>query len=80
MTPQEKAKAGVEHLKEAILDYLLQKPSGVRHSEIVQDLGLESDYEGSQKNYLSWSVLGLLLAEGRVRYERDGRSKIYFKT
>ena len=78
MTPQQKAAAGVEHLKQAILDYLALHPDGVAHSQIVTDLGLESDYEGTQKNYLSWSVIGLLLAERRVRYERRGRSKFYF--
>jgi hypothetical protein len=79
MTPQQKAAAGVAHIKDAILDYLAQHPDGVRHSQIVTDLGLESSYEGKQKNFLSWSVVGLLLAERRVRYERRGSAKIYFR-
>jgi hypothetical protein len=79
MTPQQRAAAGVAHIKDPILDYLAQHPDGVRHSQIVTDLGLESSYEGKQKNFLSWSVVGLLLAERRVRYERRGSTKIYFR-
>lgn len=78
MTPEQKAAAGLQQLKDAIVDYLAEHPDGVRHSQIVSDLGLESDYEGKQKNYLSWSTIGLLLAERRVRYERRGSSKVYF--
>ena len=79
MTPQQQAAAGLTHLKDAIVDYLAQHPDGVRHSQIVTDLGLQSDFEGKQKNYLSWSVVGLLIAERRVRYERRGSAKIYFR-
>lgn len=79
MTPQEQAAAGVGYLKAAILDYLASHREGARHSDIVQDLGLQSHYEGANRNYLSWSVLGLLIAEGRVRYEGSGKAKTYFR-
>lgn len=78
MTSKEKAASGVEQIKDAIVDYLREHPEGVQHARIVDDLELHSDYEGEQHNYLSWSVLGLLLAEKRVRYERRGRAKFYF--
>ena len=80
MTPQQKAAGGLALVKEAILDYLAEHPDGVRHANIVEDLGLESDYEGKQRNYLSWSTIGILLSEGKVRYERRGSQKYYFKT
>jgi len=79
MTPQQKAASGLALVKESILDYLAQHPDGVRHSNIVVDLGLESDYEGKQRNFFSWSAIGILLGEGKVRYERRGSSKYYFK-
>lgn len=78
MTPQQKAAEGVRNLKDAIVEYLTSHPDGVPHSQIVTDLGLECDYEGGQKNYLSFSVIGLLLAERKVRYERVGKRKLYF--
>lgn len=79
MNPREKARAAVESLKDAIVEYLAAHPGGASHVQIFEDLNLRSDYEGTQRNYLSWSVLGLLLAEKRVRYEGQGRSKLYFK-
>jgi hypothetical protein len=79
MTPTEKAAKGLELIKESVLDYLDQRPKGASHAEIVRDLALESDYEGKQRNYLSWSVVGLLLGENRVRHQRRGNAKCYFK-
>jgi len=78
MTPKQKAEAGVRHLKDAILDHITEHPEGVRHAQIVKDLRLQSGYEGKQKNYLSWSIIGLLLADERVRYEGRGRGKTYY--
>jgi hypothetical protein len=48
------------------------------NAEIVQRLALESDYEGKNKNYLSWSILGLLLAEKKIRYRGSRQQKRYF--
>ena len=77
MNPQEKAQAGLELLKEAVCDYLAEHPDGRANADIARALELESDFEGRQKNYLSWSVLGLLVNEDKVKYdERSGR-KLY---
>jgi len=38
----------------------------LRNAEIAEILEIHSDYLGEQKDYLSWSVLGLLLNEGKV--------------
>jgi hypothetical protein len=75
---KERAHAAVGELKDAILDYLATHPDGVSHIQLVDDLELRSDYEGGSKNYLSWSILGLLIADGKVRYTGDGRTKRYF--
>lgn len=77
MTPGERCKQGLEHLKAGILAYLALHPEGAGNSRIARDLGLESDFEGRQKHYLSWSVIGLLVNEGRVRYEKRGRKTFY---
>jgi hypothetical protein len=45
---------------------------------VARELELESDFEGEQQNYLSWVVLGLPVNEGRVRYEKRGRGRVYF--
>ena len=66
MNPHEKAQQGLQLIKEAILGILSQKSDGLRNAEIAELLEIRSDYLGEQKDYLSWSVLGLLLNEGKV--------------
>ena len=66
MKPNEKAQKGLKLLEEAILEILAQKSDGLRNAEIAEILEIHSDYLGEQKDYLSWSVLGLLLNEGKV--------------
>lgn len=66
MKPHEQAQQGLELIKEAILGILEQKSDGLRNAEIAELLEIRSDYQGEQKDYLSWSVIGLLLNEGKV--------------
>jgi hypothetical protein len=69
----ERAQLGLEFLKTAVLDLAKANPDGISNSDAASFLGLRSDYRGRQKDYLSYSVLGLLLREGRVK-RRDGGS------
>jgi hypothetical protein len=71
MTPREKAQSAVEMLKEAVLEVLSTHPEGLRHVDIVTVLDIHSDYLGRQRNYLSWSVVGLLMNAGRIRRKGD---------
>ena len=64
--PRTHAQQGLAFLKEAICDLLAQSPDGLTTANIADLLDIRSDYKGSQKDYLSWSVLGLLLNEGKV--------------
>ncbi|MFY0712773.1 hypothetical protein J1D01_03785 [Seonamhaeicola sp. NFXS20] len=78
MNPKEKSIYAVSLLKEAILEVIKQHPEGIGNSDIARSLHLESDFEGSQKNYLSWSIIGLLVNEGKVKYKKIGSRKLYF--
>ncbi len=78
MAALDKSKEAVSLLKEAVLETIRQNPSGIGNSDIARRLNLESDFEGSQKNYLSWSVIGLLVNEGKVQYKKIGARKLYF--
>jgi hypothetical protein len=62
----ERAQLGLELLKTAVLDLTRVNPEGVTNAETASLLGLRSDYRSRQKNYLSYSILGLLLREGKV--------------
>jgi len=62
----EKAQIGLELLKSAILELAQANPDGITNSDASKSLGLQSDYAGGSKDYLSWSVLGLLMREGKM--------------
>ncbi|WKZ39762.1 MAG: GIY-YIG nuclease family protein [Anaerolineales bacterium] len=62
----ERAQLGLELLKTAVLELAKANQSGITNSDAASLLGLRSDYRGKQKDYLSYSVLGLLLREGKI--------------
>lgn len=62
----ERAQLGLELVKKAILELARANPEGITNSDAASVLGLRSDYRGKQKDYLSYSALGLLLREGRI--------------
>ena len=66
MTPEEKAQKGLSLIKEAILDLLAMHLNGLRNCEIATKLNIQSDYLGSNKDFLSWSVLGILLNDKMI--------------
>jgi len=70
----EKAQLGLSLLKEAVLELAQANASGVTNSDVCHALGLHSNYAGGSKDYLSWSVIGLLMQEGRLkRFNSGGR-------
>lgn len=71
MSPQSDAQEGLRLLKQAIVELLAAYPDGLTNSQVADHLAIRSDYLGGNKDYLSWSVLGLLLNEGKI--ERLGR-------
>ena len=74
-TAQQKALSGLLLIEEAILELLSENPQGLRNSEIARLLNLQSDFRGSQRNYLTYSVLGGLLANNRV--SRDDETRLF---
>ncbi|MDD0845095.1 GIY-YIG nuclease family protein [Pseudomonas sp. Gutcm_11s] len=70
---REKAQLGLNLLKEAVLEFAKANPKGVTNSDTASLLGLRSDYGGGSKDYLSYSIIGLLMREGRLA--REGTSK-----
>jgi uncharacterized protein len=67
----ERAQLGLQLLKTAILELAKANPEGITNSDAASLLGLRSDYRGKQKDYLSYSVLGLLMREGKVARETE---------
>ena len=75
MKSREKATKARTDLEDAILEYLKARPEGAINNQIARDLGLESDFAGRQKNYLTYSLLGGLMTRGLVKRENVGGKK-----
>lgn len=78
LSAKERAQVGLALLKEAVVQELERSPKALQHAEIVRRLDIPSDFEGTGKNYLSWSVLGLLVNDNVIRYRGDRNERIYF--
>ena len=72
---KERAQLGLAFLKDAILELARANPKGISNAEAARLLGLRSDHQGHQKDYLSYSVIGILLREGRLA--KDSRARKY---
>ena len=68
----EKAQLGVQLLKDAVFELALANSKGVTNADVCHSLGLHSNYAGGSKDYLSWSILGLLMTEGRLKRVNSG--------
>lgn len=62
----ERAQLGLELLKISILELAAANHQGILNSDAASLLGLRSDYRGKQKDYLYYSVIGLLMREGKL--------------
>jgi hypothetical protein len=76
MDNRAKAQQGLTLLKEAILRELESGP--LSNADLVHRLDISSDFDGKNRNYLSWSILGLLVGEGRVAYRGVRHERVYF--
>lgn len=71
------AQEGLRHIEQAILMLLDAHPNGLRNSQIADLLGLRSSIRDGQRNYLTYSVLGGLMARGQVVQNRE--TKVFSK-
>jgi uncharacterized protein len=62
----EKSQMALELMKAAVMELAKANPTGITNSDAAKYLGLQSDYGGGSKDYLSYSVIGLLMKEGRL--------------
>jgi hypothetical protein len=67
--PKQRASQGLNAIKDSIFDLLAQHPEGLTNVEIATMLGLESS-RGGHRNFLTWTILGLMMDEGRVRFDK----------
>lgn len=73
---KEKAQLGLALLKEAVLELAKANPKGISNSDAASLLGLRSDYGGGSKDYLSYSIIGLLMRDGKLERDKASRKHI----
>lgn len=73
---KERAQLGVQLLKAAVLEFARANPKGVSNSDVASVLGLRSDYGGGSKDYLSYSLLGLLMRDGLLKRTPGSKSHV----
>ena len=73
---REKAAIGLNLLKDAIVELAKSNKDGITNADVAKALGLQSSYGGGSKDYLSYSLLGLLMREGRLKRDDNvGRGR-----
>ncbi len=72
------AQEGLRQIEESIIKLLELNPQGLRNAQIADLLGLHSDFQGNQKDHLTYSVLGGLIAKGKV--VRNDETKLFTNT
>jgi hypothetical protein len=72
----ERAQLGVELLKAAVLEFARANNRGISNSDVASVLGLRSDYGGGSKDYLSYSILGLLMRDGLIARNRKSHQHV----
>lgn len=69
----EKAQIALELMKESVLEFAKANPEGISNGDASKFLGLQSDYAGGSKDYLAFSILGLLMREGKIHRAKGQR-------
>lgn len=76
----DKAQIGLKLLKDSIEEFAGANPKGITNSDSAHFLGLQSDNDGKQQDYLTYSTLGILMKEGRIKSVKEGSRRIYRST
>jgi hypothetical protein len=74
----EQAQKGLELLNNSIIGLLSEFPNGLSNTEISSKLGIHSEHNESQKDYLAYSLLGNLMKENKVEKGKE-RGRTFYK-
>jgi hypothetical protein len=67
MEPFDLAQEGLAQLKQAVIKLLGAHPEGLKNAQIASKLGIQSNQNGRNRDYLSFSVLGILMNDRVVK-------------
>ena len=70
----ELAQLGLRLLKIAVYRLVGENDNRLRNTDVARVLGLHSDHQGNQKDYLPYSILGILIGEEKIEPVADSGS------
>ena len=73
------AQQGLKQIEDAIVRLLEHNPQGLRNAQVADLLRLRSDFLGNQRDYLTYSVLGGLIAKHKIAWHYEGRFRVFTK-
>jgi hypothetical protein len=76
-TIYDKAQQGLGLIEDSIIELLSHNTEGLTNAEIVEFLGLQSEHQGRQKNYLTFSILGNMMKDNKVLKCKQGNRVLY---
>ena len=71
------AQEAFKALCEAVFAFVALHEGGVRNDEVAKGLSLETNFEGGQRNYLTFTALIALVQCGRLMRDKKG-SRVYY--
>ena len=73
---EEKAQIALQLLKSTVPEFARANPNSVTNADAASLLGLRSDYGSGSKDYLSYSILGMLMRDGMLRRYSQSKRRI----
>lgn len=65
-------------IKDEVVAMAELNPHGITNAQVTNKLGLQSTHDGQHRNYLSHSILGVLMREDRIIKVGRGTDARYF--
>jgi hypothetical protein len=75
---EERVQMALKIIKDDVVAMAELNPQGITNAEVTNKLGLQSTHAGGHRNYLSHSILGVLMLEDRIVKVRTGSDARYF--
>lgn len=75
---EERVQMALKMIKDEVVAMAELNPHGITNAQVTNKLGLQSTHDGQHRNYLSHSILGVLMREDRIIKVGRGTDARYF--
>jgi hypothetical protein len=75
---EERVQMALKMIKDEVVAMAELNPQGITNAQVTNKLGLQSTHDGQHRNYLSHSILGVLMLDDRIIKVGRGTDARYF--